>query len=167
MLLLFENLLPLRNVTRPLACRFAVNVIMSLFVFTVGALVVKPVAMKLVAWSGKKAVGLLHLADLPTAAGFALGFLLMDLSFYYWHRINHLVPVLWRIHGIHHSSIEAQSKSNCSSIFIWWDRIHLTALLDIRQSDLIIGVSGYLKPGTNLLIMPFRGTNGIKKSFSS
>jgi sterol desaturase/sphingolipid hydroxylase (fatty acid hydroxylase superfamily) len=32
----------------------------------------------------------------------ALGFLLMDLTFYYWHRANHQVPFLWRFHNVHH-----------------------------------------------------------------
>jgi sterol desaturase/sphingolipid hydroxylase (fatty acid hydroxylase superfamily) len=33
---------------------------------------------------------------------FALGFLLMDLSFYYWHLVNHRIPFLWRFHNVHH-----------------------------------------------------------------
>lgn len=30
------------------------------------------------------------------------GFLLLDLSFYYWHIANHKIPLLWRFHNIHH-----------------------------------------------------------------
>lgn len=29
-------------------------------------------------------------------------FLLLDLSFYYWHRANHMWPFLWRFHNVHH-----------------------------------------------------------------
>lgn len=29
--------------------------------------------------------------------------LFLDLSLYYWHRLNHLVPFLWRFHSLHHS----------------------------------------------------------------
>ena len=29
-------------------------------------------------------------------------FLLLDLSFYYWHRANHVWPFLWRFHNVHH-----------------------------------------------------------------
>lgn len=29
--------------------------------------------------------------------------LLLDLSLYYWHWLNHLVPFLWRFHSLHHS----------------------------------------------------------------
>jgi sterol desaturase/sphingolipid hydroxylase (fatty acid hydroxylase superfamily) len=38
----------------------------------------------------------------PNWGKFVIGFLLMDLSFYYWHRLNHAVPLLWRFHLVHH-----------------------------------------------------------------
>src|SRR5213076_3351242 len=31
-----------------------------------------------------------------------IGFLLLDVSFYYWHRANHAWPFLWRFHNAHH-----------------------------------------------------------------
>jgi sterol desaturase/sphingolipid hydroxylase (fatty acid hydroxylase superfamily) len=31
-----------------------------------------------------------------------LVFLLLDLAFYYWHRLNHEWPALWRLHNVHH-----------------------------------------------------------------
>lgn len=33
-------------------------------------------------------------------------FIALDLFSYCWHRLNHSVPVLWRIHSIHHSDAE-------------------------------------------------------------
>jgi sterol desaturase/sphingolipid hydroxylase (fatty acid hydroxylase superfamily) len=47
-------------------------------------------------------VGLLHWVSLPKGAGIVATFLLMDFSFYYWHRLNHQVPALWRFHNVHH-----------------------------------------------------------------
>lgn len=32
----------------------------------------------------------------------SLAFLLMDLTFYWWHRANHRIPLLWRFHNVHH-----------------------------------------------------------------
>jgi len=32
----------------------------------------------------------------------AVSFLLMDLTFYWWHVANHRIPVLWRLHNVHH-----------------------------------------------------------------
>jgi sterol desaturase/sphingolipid hydroxylase (fatty acid hydroxylase superfamily) len=34
--------------------------------------------------------------------GLGLDLLMLDLWIYWWHRINHLVPFLWRFHEVHH-----------------------------------------------------------------
>lgn len=34
--------------------------------------------------------------------GFAADLLLLDFLIYWWHRANHVVPLLWRFHAIHH-----------------------------------------------------------------
>ena len=48
-------------------------------------------------------LGLSHLLlpRLPWAQA-VVGILWMDLTFYYWHRFNHLRPLLWRFHNVHH-----------------------------------------------------------------
>lgn len=44
----------------------------------------------------------MHLVPLPPWAQFLLAFLFLDLSFYYWHQLNHRIPFLWRFHNVHH-----------------------------------------------------------------
>ncbi len=39
---------------------------------------------------------------LPTAVQWVLGFLGVDFLFYWWHRANHRVSVLWAAHVVHH-----------------------------------------------------------------
>ncbi len=34
--------------------------------------------------------------------GLALDLLLLDIWIYWWHRANHVVPMLWRFHEVHH-----------------------------------------------------------------
>jgi sterol desaturase/sphingolipid hydroxylase (fatty acid hydroxylase superfamily) len=34
--------------------------------------------------------------------GFALDLLILDCWIYFWHRVNHVVPLLWRFHEVHH-----------------------------------------------------------------
>lgn len=34
--------------------------------------------------------------------GLALDLVLLDLLIYWWHRANHVVPLLWRFHEVHH-----------------------------------------------------------------
>jgi sterol desaturase/sphingolipid hydroxylase (fatty acid hydroxylase superfamily) len=36
------------------------------------------------------------------AGGLAADLLLLDLLIYWWHRANHVVPLLWRFHAVHH-----------------------------------------------------------------
>ncbi|MEP6682881.1 MAG: sterol desaturase family protein [Parafilimonas sp.] len=64
-----------------------------------------------------------------------------------------------RMHGIHHSIIKHETDSNYATIFSFWDRLHKTIRLNIRQDDVIIGVLVYhdereLTIG-NLLKLPF------------
>jgi sterol desaturase/sphingolipid hydroxylase (fatty acid hydroxylase superfamily) len=47
-------------------------------------------------------IGLLSIVALPQSARWIIGFLLLDVSFYYWHRANHVSRFLWRFHNAHH-----------------------------------------------------------------
>lgn len=47
--------------------------------------------------------GLLNHFDVPGWLGVALFLLLFDLTIYFQHRVFHLVPVLWRLHRVHHT----------------------------------------------------------------
>jgi sterol desaturase/sphingolipid hydroxylase (fatty acid hydroxylase superfamily) len=37
---------------------------------------------------------------------FVCAFLLVDIWTYWWHRVNHIIPFLWRFHRMHHSDPE-------------------------------------------------------------
>jgi len=102
LLLLLERLLPLRRPSRPLLGRLAVNVATSALAIGTAAVLVRPTAEFMLNWTGNNRFGLLHLGSLPPAIDFILSFLLMDLSFYYWHRANHGFRLLWRFHNAHH-----------------------------------------------------------------
>ncbi|MFW6170235.1 MAG: sterol desaturase family protein [Planctomycetota bacterium] len=41
----------------------------------------------------------------------AAGILLLDLSFYWWHRLNHAWPLLWRFHNAHHIDPDLDSTT--------------------------------------------------------
>jgi sterol desaturase/sphingolipid hydroxylase (fatty acid hydroxylase superfamily) len=101
-LLLLEALFPLRHRTRALVGRLITNLCVSAFAFAVAAGIVRPVGLSLAAWTSAKPFGLLHIVVLPATVQFGLAFLLMDLTFYYWHLANHMIPVLWRFHNVHH-----------------------------------------------------------------
>ena len=55
------------------------------------------------AWAEARQLGLLHTTGLSPLGALAAGFVVMDLWTYWWHRLNHRVPLLWRLHKTHHS----------------------------------------------------------------
>ncbi|MEP7233446.1 MAG: sterol desaturase family protein [Ginsengibacter sp.] len=64
-----------------------------------------------------------------------------------------------RMHGIHHSMQKRETDSNFSIIFSFWDRLHRTIRLNVRQDEIVTGVPVYpdekeLTTG-NLLKLPF------------
>ncbi|HEV2762829.1 MAG TPA: sterol desaturase family protein [Pyrinomonadaceae bacterium] len=72
-----------------------------------------------------------------------------------------LVPLVVtpRMHGIHHSVIEAETNSNWSSGLTVWDKLHGTLRLDVPQDEVTIGVPAYRDPSelglVEILTMPF------------
>lgn len=101
-LFLLERFVPLRRSVASLVGRLAVNLVFSGLALVVATLLVAPAVERSLGWLGEKPFGLVPLFALPAAVGGVIGFLLMDLSFYYWHLLNHRVPVLWRFHNVHH-----------------------------------------------------------------
>ena len=97
-----EHFFPLRERTRPFGGRLLTNAVMTALTFGTGALLVRTTGLGLARWASAGGIGLLHVLGLPAPLGIAAGFLLMDLTFYYWHRANHTFRVLWRFHNAHH-----------------------------------------------------------------
>lgn len=50
--------------------------------------------------------GLLHALDLPAWLAAAAAFVLLDLAIYLQHVLFHSIPVLWRLHRMHHADVE-------------------------------------------------------------
>ena len=75
-------------------------------------------------------------------------------------RLLVLLVVTPRMHGIHHSQVAGETNSNYSTVFSFWDRLHRTLGLNIRQSAIQIGIPGYAGAGDNrlaaTLVAPFR-----------
>ena len=65
-----------------------------------------------------------------------------------------------RMHGIHHSTYENETNSNWSSLLSVWDYLHRTALLNVPQRAVQIGVPAYARAEQRtlgrMLALPFR-----------
>lgn len=55
--------------------------------------------------------GLLPLLSLPDWVSWVAALILLDCWQYWWHRLNHRLPLLWRFHAVHHADAELDVTS--------------------------------------------------------
>ncbi|MBD3675374.1 MAG: sterol desaturase family protein [Planctomycetaceae bacterium] len=140
-LFLLERVLPLRQPTRLLWRRLLVNFTVSSLALAVAALVVQPAAAAMLG-SQPSQIGLLNLVSAPAWLKALAGFLLLDLSFYYWHRLNHRVGFLWRFHNVHHIDPDLDVST---AFRFHFGEVALSALFRVIQITLIgMSVETYL-----------------------
>lgn len=63
-------------------------------------------AVGVAVWAQNNGWGLFNLIELPLAVGLVLSLLLMDLAIYAQHVVFHHVPILWRLHRVHHVDLD-------------------------------------------------------------
>ena len=81
------------------------------FVFSAPALVLLrltliPIPLGAAWWAQRHGIGLLNWSDAPGWVAAGIGFLAMDWAYYWWHYANHVVPILWRFHNVHHTDLD-------------------------------------------------------------
>ncbi|EAQ77215.1 sterol desaturase family protein [Blastopirellula marina] len=140
-LFVVERLLPLRQPTRSLWRRMFVNLVVSGLALLVAALIVQPAAAWMMGSDGSP-IGLLQWVKIPAWLNIVAGFLLLDLSFYYWHRLNHRIGFLWRFHNVHH----IDPDMDVSTAFRFhFGEVAFSALFRVVQVTLIgMSVEAYL-----------------------
>ena len=102
LLFLLERARPLRQAKAPLLPRLLVNLAVSAVAFGTAALLVAPAVRTTMGYTEPGSLGLIPLLGLGGAAEVVAVFLLLDLTFYYWHVANHRFAILWRFHNVHH-----------------------------------------------------------------
>src|SRR6266498_453923 len=98
-LFVVERFFPLRKNRAALFGRVVLNLAISGLAFLTAMIAVRPSAMHTLNWASQKSFGVIPFVPMPGWTQFVVGFLLLDLSFYYWHILNHKIPVLWRFHN--------------------------------------------------------------------
>ncbi len=103
---LWEFLAPRRVQIHGRARRWPSNVLI-VAIDAVAVRLLIPISLaEFAAWSASHGWGLLNLWALPAMLSVPLAILLLDLVIYAQHRIFHAVPLLWRLHRMHHSDLE-------------------------------------------------------------
>ena len=136
-LFVLERFLPLRRRCSSLLPRVILNLIISAAAFAVAAILVRPAATAALSWATQKPFGLVHLIALPPALGCIASFLLMDLTFYWWHLANHRIGFLWRFHNVHHVDPDLDVSTGFRFHF---GEVTMSAAFRVMQV-LLIGIS--------------------------
>jgi sterol desaturase/sphingolipid hydroxylase (fatty acid hydroxylase superfamily) len=102
----WETLAPARPARAPLRERWTAN--LGLLALNHGILpFLLPVSNGAAAWyATERGWGFMNVVALPPAAAFALTLVALDAVRYGNHRLWHRVPVLWRLHRVHHSDVD-------------------------------------------------------------
>ncbi len=82
-------------------------------------------------WLNNNQVGLFYLVQLPLWLKLVLAVAIFDLVTYWFHRIAHKVPVLWRFHRVHHSdtSMDASTylRAHPLELILWFGTSNILA----------------------------------------
>jgi len=91
----------------------AANVLLGMVNAIAGSLLFGTALLVATQWSRENSIGLMqHLPQAwPLWMRFVIGLVLIDLWMYFWHRLNHNVPFLWRFHAVHHADRELDATS--------------------------------------------------------
>jgi sterol desaturase/sphingolipid hydroxylase (fatty acid hydroxylase superfamily) len=94
-------------------------------------------------WARARGFGLLRVWPLPVWAQWIGAIVLFDCWQYWWHRINHRVPLLWRFHAVHHADAEMDVSSGVrfhtgEMIFSFLARLAVLPLLGISITQLLV-----------------------------
>jgi sterol desaturase/sphingolipid hydroxylase (fatty acid hydroxylase superfamily) len=94
-------------------------------------------------WSCGQRLGLIHRLAGPAWLDWVLAILLFDCWQYWWHRLNHRLPFLWRFHAVHHAdaALDATSGVRFHSVEIALSfvvRLLVLPLIGIRVPQLLV-----------------------------
>ena len=105
-----ESLVPMFVGRRHRFAHYATNLGLALLNAGITSLLAF-ILLAVLAWANAHAFGLLRLVALPVWWNWIGAIVLLDCWQYWWHRINHRVPLLWRFHAVHHSDADMDASS--------------------------------------------------------
>jgi len=100
---LWEIARPCRRLRVGKLLRWGNNIALVFLNSTLLRLIFPTAAVGMAAWAGEQQWGLLNQFQLPLLAATLLSMLLLDLLIYWQHRLFHRIPLLWRLHRVHHA----------------------------------------------------------------
>jgi sterol desaturase/sphingolipid hydroxylase (fatty acid hydroxylase superfamily) len=105
-MLLWEGSHPRRSLSRPRQERWATNLGLTLCNTALVWVTVGGVAYATAEWATDQSIGLLHWQPWPPVAAAAVTLLVLDGAIDLQHVLFHAVPLLWRLHRVHHADLD-------------------------------------------------------------
>ena len=106
LLLLLEQIKPRRPEAPSQTSRWLNNIALTLFNFFLMTYVTVAVSMSDWVINLQPDMSLLQSPELNATSGIIITILTIELVGYWFHRVMHIVPLLWRVHSVHHSDTE-------------------------------------------------------------
>lgn len=103
---LWEIIAPKRALTVSKALRWANNLGLVFFNSLILRLIFPAAAVGVAAFAAEHGWGLLNYYSLPLAFSIVLSIIIMDFIIYLQHVLIHAVPLLWRLHRVHHADLD-------------------------------------------------------------
>jgi len=101
-----ELLMPRRPRTQPAGRRWLINLGILLVDVAAQRLTVGAAAFGAALWAEQRGIGLFHLLAWSGWLKAVLGFLVLDAAIWLQHVVTHKVPLLWRLHQVHHADLD-------------------------------------------------------------
>ena len=110
-MMLIEWRMPARQATIKSSKRWFANFGL-VFISSVIARLAVPVGLTAVAlYNQQHGIGLFNIIDLPSIVVVILSLILLDIIIYWQHRLFHRVPMLWRLHKVHHADAHVDAST--------------------------------------------------------
>ncbi len=97
---------PLRRQHFSVLHRLVRNFVLSIPGFAIVRLAMLPIPIAVGMWAQDRDIGLLNWIPLTGWAAGVATFLLMDYAYWWWHWANHMIPLFWRFHNVHHTDLD-------------------------------------------------------------
>ena len=107
----FESLLPRRARVMRRSIRWFGNLSLATLNAVLVPLVMPLVALGMASLAQERGWGLFNLVEVPYWVAFVGSVIVLDFVIYLQHIMFHAVPVLWRLHRVHHSDVELDVSS--------------------------------------------------------
>lgn len=111
LLALAEALLPRRQRSTGRGWRWLTNWLLVLVDSLTLRLLLPLAAVGTALWAQSIGFGLFNWINMPIWLGILISFLFLDFAIYLQHVASHKIPILWRVHKVHHSDVDLDVTS--------------------------------------------------------